>query len=113
MRFSELLALGYFLTFLVVSLGCVLRGRPGWRSAGLSALGVAVAGLAPHAPDLLISDVFIPLRDWWLLAALPLAYWTPAPLADRPNERLEEWLLRVDEKLGLISLRASGFFELA
>jgi membrane-associated phospholipid phosphatase len=69
--------------------------------------------LAPQAPDLLLSDVFIPLRDWWLLAALPLAYWAPAPLTGSPNERLERWLLRVDEKLGLISARASELFELA
>ena len=113
MRFSELLALGYFLVFLAAALVCLLRGRPAWRTAGISALGIAFVSLAPQAPDLLLSDVVIPLRDWWLLAALPLAYWTPAPLAGRPNERLERWLLRVDEKLGLNSLRASEFFELA
>jgi membrane-associated phospholipid phosphatase len=113
MRFSEFLALGYFLMFLAAALGCLLRGRPAWRTAGISALGIAFVSLAPQAPDLLLSDVFIPLRDWWLLAALPLAYWTPAPLAGRPNQRLEQWLLRVDEKLGLNSLRASEFFELA
>ena len=113
MRFSELLALGYFLIFLAAALVCLLRGRPAWRTAGISALGIAFVSLAPQAPDLLLSDVFIPLRDWWLLAALPLAYWAPAPLTGSPNERLERWLLRVDEKLGLISARASELFELA
>lgn len=115
MRLSESIALGYFTLFLAVALIGSVKRHAAWRSVCLSALGITVAVFAPHAPDLLVSDVFIPLRDWWLLAVLPLAYWTPAPLAGKPNERLEAWLLRVDDKLAVNWPRASAseLFELA
>ena len=53
-------------------------------------LSAATASLAPTV-----------LRDWWLLVALPLAYWAPARLAGTPNERLERWLQSIDDRLGL------------
>lgn len=58
--------------------------------------GAAVTMAAPFIPATGGFD----LRDWWLLLVLPLAYWTPAPLAGSPNLRLEHWLLTVDRRLG-------------
>lgn len=97
MRSAELLALGYFLGFAALAL--VRRGkRAGWLTAlGLASAGAAVALAAPMIPDV----GGVELRDWWLLLALPLAYWTPGPLAGNPNVHLERWLLRVDDKLGV------------
>ena len=97
MRPAELLALGYFVCFCVLSLA-LRRKRAGWRTAlGLSSAGAAVALAAPLIP---VHGSVNP-RDWWLLLAIPLAYWTPGPLAGNPNVHLERWLLQVDEKLGV------------
>jgi len=97
MRPAEFLALGYFVCFFVLSL-VLRRKRAGWLTAlGLSSAGAAVALAAPLIPV----HGSVNTRDWWLLLAIPLAYWTPGPLAGNPNVRLERWLLRVDDKLGV------------
>ena len=77
MRPGETLALGYFLVVCGAALA-LMRRRPGWRRAfGWASAGVLVATTSRFAPTL--------LRDWWLLLALPLAYWAPAPLAGTAN----------------------------
>jgi membrane-associated phospholipid phosphatase len=97
MRPAELLALGYFVCFCVLSLA-LRRTRAGWLTAlGLSSAGAFVALAAPLIP----ARSGVDLRNWWLLLALPLAYWAPGPLAGHPNLRLEQWLHLVDEKLGV------------
>ena len=97
MRPAEHLALGYFVCFFVLSLG-LRRTRAGWLTAlGLSSAGAFVALAAPLIP----AHGSVDLRNWWLLLALPLAYWAPGPLAGHPNLRLEHWLRLVDDKLGL------------
>lgn len=97
MRPAELLALGYFACFFVFSLA-LRRTRAGWLMAlGFSSAGALVALAAPWIP----ARGSVDLRSWWLLLALPLAYWAPGPLVGHPNRRLEHWLHRVDEKLGV------------
>ena len=115
MRLSELLALGYFGLFALAAVIVAARRRSAWRSFAWACSGVALVLAAPRLPFLLVVDVAVDLRDWWLLLALPLAYWTPAPLAERPDERLEAWLWHVDARLGLTRLRRSTLdpFELA
>jgi membrane-associated phospholipid phosphatase len=111
MRSAELLALGYFLCFGVLALG--LRGkRARWLTAfGLASAGAAVALAAPLIP----ARGGVDLRDWWLLLTLPLAYWTPGPLVGHPNLRLERWLLRADEMLGVgrSQVRQNPWLEMA
>src|SRR5262245_49911505 len=101
MRSGEALALVYFGA--IGALALVRMGRPGWlRSLALAAFGALVSLTAPMTP-VLRSQGFGPidLRDWWLLLALPLAYWAPAPLVTKPLERLEHWLGDVDRRLGV------------
>ena len=116
MRPGETLALGYFLVVCGAALA-LMRRRPGWRRAfGWASAGVLVATTSRFAPALELSDVVrIHLRDWWLLLALPLAYWAPAPLAGAANVRLERWLQRIDARLGLtrLDLGAHGVLEFA
>jgi hypothetical protein len=115
MRLSELLALGYFLLFALAGLVVALRRRSAWRAFGWAGLGVAVVSAAPRLPFVFFFDVAVDLRDVWLLLTLPVAYWAPAPLALRPNERVEAWLTSVDAALGVTRLRRSTLdpFELA
>jgi PAP2 superfamily len=109
MRPGELLALGYFLAVVVAALALASR-RPQWpRSLAWAATGLLVAVTAPLAPLIWVFDVAVELRDWWLLAALPAAYWAPAPLAGVPREDLERWLRTVDDRLGIAPhTRAAG-----
>ena len=115
MRVSELLALGYFGIFALAALAVVARRPSAWRAFGCAVLGFSLVATAPGVPFVFVQDVPIDFRDWWLLAALPLAYGTPAPLVVRPDERLEAWLSRIDEALGLTRRRRSALdpFELA
>src|SRR5580765_6179048 len=97
MRPAELLALGYFVCFCVLSLA-LRRTRASWLTALVfSSAGALVALAAPLIP----ARGSVDLRHWWLLLALPLAYWAPGSLAGHPNLRLEHWLRFVDEKLGV------------
>jgi membrane-associated phospholipid phosphatase len=75
-------------------------------------LGWALAGTAVASTAALVPAM---MRDWWLLAALPLAYWAPAPLTVTTNARLEGWLLAVDHRLGLTrgGPTSGGLLELA
>jgi len=115
MRVSELLALGYFGIFALAALAIVARRPSAWRALGCAVLGLSLVATAPGMPWVFVFDVPVDFRDWWLLAALPLAYWTPAPLVVRPDERLEAWLSRIDEALRLTRRRGSALepFELA
>ncbi len=115
MRLSELLALGYFGIFALAALAVVARRPSAWRALACAVLGLSLVASAPGVPLVFVRDVPIDVRDWWLLAALPLAYWTPAPLVVRPDERLEAWLSHIDEALGLTHRRGSAVdpFELA
>ncbi len=92
---AEILAAAYSCVFLAAA--ALLTARRAWRTVGLAAGGLVVAVTAAKAGELGGET----LRAWWMLAFLPLAYWMPAPLVDRPHERLEAWLLSVDRKLGL------------
>lgn len=115
MRPGELLALGYFLVFVVAALALVRRRAHWLRSLAWATAGVLVALTAPHAPLVWVDDLAVDLRDWWLLAALPLAYWAPAPLVGAPHRGLEHWLRAVDDRLGIAPhARAAGhLLELA
>ena len=93
MRDAEILALGYFVVVGVAALALSRRRAGAPIAAGWSAAGVVVTATASLAPTV--------LRDWWLLVALPLAYWAPARLAGTPHERLERWLQSIDDRLGL------------
>ena len=107
MRPAELLALVYFVSFGAAALA-LSRRRARWAvTLGWAAGGVAITLTATLAPGM--------LRDWWLLAALPVAYWAPAPLTADANVRLERWLLAVDDRLGLTrgGPTAGGLLELA
>ncbi len=100
MHAGEILALVYFLVIAGAALA-LLRRRAGAAIAmGWAVAGVLVAVTARFAPTL--------LRDWWLILALPLAYWAPARLAGTANERLERWLQSIDERLGLTRLDPGG-----
>jgi membrane-associated phospholipid phosphatase len=100
MRDAEILALVYFLVVGVAALA-LLRHRAGAPVAILwSTAGVGVTATATLAPTV--------LRDWWLIVALPLAYWAPARLAGSANERLERWLQSIDDGLGLTRLDPTG-----
>jgi hypothetical protein len=100
MRTAELLALGDFVAVAGLSLALSRRRPNWWRSLGLSAAGGLVVLTAPFAPTVWVLDwTPIELRDWWLLLALPLAYWAPAPLVGAPLESLERWLGDVDLRL--------------
>lgn len=115
MRPGELLAFGYFLAVVVAALALASR-RPHWRqSLAWAGAGALIAATAPLAPLIRVRDVAVDLRDWWLLAALPLAYWAPAPLVGAPREGLERWLRSVDARLGIAPhTRAAGhLLELA
>jgi hypothetical protein len=115
MRPGELLALAYFVLFVGAALA-LCRRRPQWRrSLAWGAAGVLVAATARSAPLVWVLDLAIDLRDWWLLAALPLAYWAPAPLVGAPHLGLERWLRAVDDRLGIVPhARAAGhLLELA
>ena len=101
MRFSEWLALGYFVVFAAAGLLELRRSRPAWRALALSLLGCVTAAVAPSAPALAVAGLAVPMRDWWLVLALPLAYWAPAPLVRRADGRLEARLLAADAALGL------------
>ena len=109
MRAAELLAAGYALIFLVTGLAMLRRRRRAWQTAGLAAGGLGLALSAPLAAAL-GGEV---LRAWWLLGFLPLAYWMPAPLAERPDERLESWLLSVDRRLGFGPVMRAPLLELS
>jgi hypothetical protein len=109
MRSSELLAAGYALIFLVAGLLVAGRRPRAWRTVGLALAGLCVAVLAPLS-TLAGGES---LRAWWLLGFLPLAYWMPAPLAYRPDQRLEAWLLSVDQRLGLGPVVHSPALELS
>ena len=116
MRAAEILAFGYFLLMCGAALA-LMRRRPGWRRAfAWAAAGVLVATTARCAPTIALADAAdIDLRDWWLLLALPLAYWAPAPLAGAANVTLERWLQAIDDTLGLTRLdpRGHGVLEFA
>jgi hypothetical protein len=118
MRIAELLALGYFVAVAGLSLILVRRRPRWWRSLGVAAAGAVVALTAPLAPTVSVLDpaqIDLRLRDWWLLPALALAYWAPAPLVGAPLERLERWLGEVDRRLGVARTdhRAERVLELA
>jgi hypothetical protein len=109
MRPAELLAAGYALAFLAAGL-CLAGRRPrAWQTVGCALAGLAVAVTAPLAH--IVGDAG--LRAWWLLAFVPLAYWMPAPLVDRANERLEAWLLSADRRLGLVRVLRAPALELS
>jgi len=91
---------GYFGVFALTAWLLQARRRRWRRALWLSLAGVAVAAAMPFLPS---ATPVLPtgsLTDWWPVLALPLAYWAPAPLAGRPDERLERWLLSVDLRLG-------------
>jgi hypothetical protein len=115
MLLSELLVVGYFGLFALAALVLAPRRRSARRAFGLAGLGVGLVSIAPSLPFVYVADHAVDLRAVWLLVTLPLAYWTPAPLAGRPDERLEAWLSSVDTSLGLSELRRSRLdaFELA
>ncbi len=116
MRNAELLALGNFVALAALALVLIRRRPNWWRSLGLSAAGLLVVLTAPLAPTVWMLDRSpIALRDWWLLPALPLAYWAPAPLVGRSLERLELWLGDIDRRLGVARAAPSAgrIFELA
>lgn len=117
MRVAETLALIYFVLVAGSALA-LCRRRPRWGvSAGWALAGALVAATAGLLPAIAWSGHRSPvdLRDWWLLLALPLAYWAPAGLTVRANERLEHWLQAVDDRLGLGGLDPSkhSLLELA
>ena len=100
MRAAEILALVYFVVVGGAALA-LLRRRAGAPIAlGWAAAGVVVTATASVAPTV--------LRDWWLIVALPLAYWAPARLAGTANERVERWLQSIDDRLGLSRLDPAG-----
>ena len=107
MHAAEILALVYFLIVGGAALALMRRRDGASRALGLSVVGIAVALTSRFAPGV--------LRDWWLLVALPLAYWAPGPLTGTPNEPLEHWLQSVDTRLGLtrLDLDAHGLLEFA
>lgn len=108
MRPAEALAVGYALLFLGAAIA-LARRRPAWpTAAALAVSGLAVAGTAPLAGA---GPAW--LRDWWLLAFLPLAYWMPAPLAGAPREDLERRLLVADSRLGLGPAVAGPLLEIS
>ena len=100
MRPSEWLALGYFLVLAAAGVVLLGRRRGAWRSVSLSLGGCLVAAAGPRLPDVTLLAGGT-LRDWWLLLALPLAYWVPAPLVAVPDLRLERTLLAMDAASGL------------
>jgi membrane-associated phospholipid phosphatase len=107
MRPAELLALAYFLSFGAAALA-LRRSRARWPvTLGWASAGSLVASTAWLAPTM--------VRDWWLLTAVPLAYWAPAPLTVTTDARLEGWLLAVDRRLGLTrgGPTSGGLLELA
>ena len=89
MRPGELLALAYFVVFVVAALALGRRRALWRRSLAWAVAGVLVAATARSAPLVWVLDLAVDLRDWWLLAALPLAYWAPAPLVGAPHLGLE------------------------
>ena len=101
MRPSEWLAFGYFGVFAVAGLFQLRRNRSAWRTIALSLLGGAAAAVAPSVPAMALGGLAVPMRDWWLLVALPLAYWAPAPLVRSADQRLEARLLAADAAMGL------------
>lgn len=100
MRAAEILGLSYFLLIAAAALALRRRRAGAWLALGLCVAGASVAASAPLAP--------LVLRDWWLLVALPLAYWAPGPLTETPNEPLEHWLQSVDDRLGLTRLEPAA-----
>lgn len=116
MRSSEILALVYFICVGAAALA-LSRRRTGWlRACGWASAGVLVVITATLVQGLSIyGGGHVDARDWWLLLAMPLAYWAPAPLVDTANLRLERWLQRIDDGLGLTALDpgAHGLLELS
>ena len=105
MRPAELIALAYFVGFLMAAVA-LRRQRPLWKSAAaLASIGVvaAVNGARWQAE----TPGALTVRDWWPFLILPLAYWTPAPLAGRPAVGLERWLARIDRQWPSLT-RADG-----
>jgi membrane-associated phospholipid phosphatase len=114
MRFAELLAIGYFTLMAVLAL-LLVRRRPGWwRTLGLALAGMLVALATSKAGVVAVPLGMLDLRDWGLLVALPIAYWTPAPLAGAPHQAFERWLVDLDRRLGIDEARANApLLELA
>jgi hypothetical protein len=108
MRPAELFAAGYSLIFLAAALSLVRRRPRAWQTAGFAMGGLVLALAAP-----LSSIAGGTLRDWWLLAFVPFAYWMPAPLVERADHRLESWLLSIDCRLGLRRVLDAPALELA
>jgi hypothetical protein len=114
MRAGEAIALGYFVIFVIAALRSCRR-RPHWqRSLAWASSGALIAINAPWVPEHAVLGALVP-RDWWLLLALPLAYWAPAPLVGAPRVGLERWLRGVDDRLGIApEVRTAGhLLELA
>lgn len=110
MRAGEAIALGYFVIVVIAALR-LCRRRPRWTLAlAWASAGVLIAATARWAPDIWIRDHPLMLREWWLVAALPPAYWAPAPLVGTPRAGLERWLRAADERLGIArEARTAGF----
>ncbi len=100
MRAGEILALVYFVLVGGAALALLRR-----RAGATIALGWALAGVLVSATASIAPAV---LRDWWLIVALPLAYWAPARLVGSANERLERWLQSIDDTLGLARPNPAG-----
>ena len=100
MRTGEGLALVYFVIVGGAALALLRRRAGAWFAVEWAMAGVLVTGTAQLAPNV--------LRDWWLLVALPLAYWAPARLTGTANERLERWLQSIDHRLGLSRMDPAG-----
>jgi hypothetical protein len=109
MRAGEAIALGYFVIVVIAALR-LCRRRPRWTLAlAWASGGVLVAMTAPWVPEIWIRDHPVMLREWWLLMALPPAYWAPAPLVGTPRAGLERWLRAADDRLGIApEVRTAG-----
>lgn len=94
---SELLAAAYSCVFLVAGALLIRARADAWRTVGLAGAGLVVS-LSAQAVEAIGGGM---LREWWLLAFLPLAYWMPAPVVRRSHDALETWLVSVDRRLGL------------
>jgi hypothetical protein len=106
---AESLAAAYSSVFVVAGALQTRRHPRAWRAVGLAAAGLLLAVSAGTVANVDGN----PLRAWWLLGFLPLAYWMPAPLVGRPHERLEAWLLGVDRAFGLGPVVSAFPLELA
>ena len=93
MRPAELLALVYFVSFGAAALA-LRRRRARWPVT----LGWAAGGLASRRRRRWRRTM---VRDWWLLAALPLAYWAPAPLTVTPTRDWRDGCSPWTDRLGL------------